>query len=67
MRLIRTKAFGVTQVEMAGIAKVSQATVSRWESNQRDPSRVELAHIRTEARRRGLTWNDAWFFEEVAA
>lgn len=67
MRLIRTKVFGVTQVEMAVIAKVSQATVSRWESNLRDPSRSELSRIRAEAARRQIAWDDAWLFEEIAA
>lgn len=67
MRLIRTKVFGVTQVEMAGIAKVSQATISRWESDLRDPSLPELSRIRAAAKRRRLKWDDAWLFEGVAA
>lgn len=67
MKFIRTKVFGATQVEMATIADVSQATVSRWESGKRDPSRTELGRIRREATARGIRWNDAWFFGEVAA
>lgn len=67
MKRIRLQVFAVTQVEMAKIAKVAQAQVSRWESGHRRPSLQELARIRKEARRRRLEWDDAWFFDEVAA
>lgn len=67
MKLIRTKVFGVTQVEMARIARVSQATISRWEAGLREPSRSELARIRAEAARRQIMLDDAWLFEGAAA
>jgi DNA-binding XRE family transcriptional regulator len=67
MRRIRQDVFGVTQVQFADIAEVSQAQVSRWESGVREPNLDQLKRIRAEARRRGLKWNDSWFFEEIAA
>ena len=67
LRRIRCKVFKVTQADMAAIAGTRQATVSRWESNKLKPSLEQLIRIRAEARRRGLKWNDSWFFEEVAA
>jgi len=67
LRHIRRTVFKVTQVEMAGIAGVRQATISRWEQDDCTPSLSALKRIRKEARRRGLKWNDSWFFEEVAA
>lgn len=67
MRHIRRTVFKVTQVEMAGIAGVRQATISRWENDDCAPSLSALKLIRAEARRRRLQWEDSWFFEEVAA
>lgn len=59
---IRKNVFDVTQREMAVIAEVSQATISRWE-NGGAPDRHELSRIRLEALKRGLPWEDSWFFE----
>lgn len=67
LRLIRTNVFGVTQTAMAEIAGTRQATVSRWENGKLKPSLEQLVRIRKEAQRRGLKWNDSWFFEEIAA
>lgn len=67
LRRIRCKVFKITQAEMAAIADTRQATISRWESNKLRPSLAQLARIRAEARRRGLKWDDSWFFEEIAA
>jgi predicted transcriptional regulator len=67
LRHIRQTVFGVTQVEMAGIAGVRQATISRWENDDCMPTLPALKRIRAEARRRRLKWSDAWFFEEIAA
>ena len=67
LRTIRTVIFRVTQVEFATIAGVSQSLVSRWEKGDRRPSLFELRRIRAEAQRRRLVWDDAWFFEDVAA
>lgn len=60
---IRKKILGVSQADLAGIAGTTQATVSRWENGQLEPSRVELALIRDAVARQGLDWNDSWFFE----
>jgi transcriptional regulator with XRE-family HTH domain len=60
---IRKNVFAVPQTEMAEIAAVSQGTVSKWENGALAPDRNELERIRSEAARRGLTWDDSWFFE----
>lgn len=67
LRFIRCQVFKVTQADMAMIAGTRQATVSRWEHNKLRPSLEHLLRIRAEANRRGLNWNDSWFFGEVAA
>lgn len=67
LRTIRRAVFGVTQTEFADIAGVSQPLVSRWEKGDRKPSLPDLRRIRAEALRRGIKWNDSWFFEEIAA
>jgi transcriptional regulator with XRE-family HTH domain len=66
---IRKKVFGVTQAEMALIAGVSQATISRWEEGRQSPDHDALARIRSRATKRGIPWDDRWFFEapETAA
>lgn len=64
---IRRVVFQATQVEMAAICGVRQATISRWESDDCTPSLPALERIRAEALRRGLPWSDSWFFEEIAA
>lgn len=60
---IRKSILDLTQAEMAEIAGVRQATVSRWEHGELEPSRDELDRIRTEALKRGVEWDDKWFFE----
>ncbi len=55
---IRRRVFRVTQVEMAKIAGVRQATISRWEAGLTDPSLKHLKRIRAEARKRRLAWDD---------
>jgi transcriptional regulator with XRE-family HTH domain len=63
LRHIRKNVLGLSQAEFAAIADVSQGTVSKWENDELNPNRDEMARIRDEARRRGLDWNDSWFFE----
>lgn len=56
----------MSQAELAAIAETTQATVSRWESGQLEPSRVELSRIRKAVIETGKPWNDTWFFEAPA-
>lgn len=63
LRHIRKSVLGLSQAELATIASVSQGTVSKWEAGELDPNLDEMARIRDEARRRGLEWDDSWFFE----
>lgn len=56
-----------TQAAFAAIAGVTQATVSRWERGEFEPTREQLQRIRDEAIRRGLKWDDRMFFERPAA
>lgn len=63
---IRKDILKINQAEMAAIAGVRQATVSRWESGSLEPSRDQMQAIREEALRRGIEWDDAWFFPESA-
>lgn len=60
---IRKHIFGISQAAMAAIALVSQGTVSKWETGELAPDRNEMERIRAEAVKRGLEWNDSWFFE----
>ncbi len=66
---IRKHILKITQAEMAAIAGVRQATVSRWESGSLSPALVQMAAVRQAAFDRGIPWSDAWFFEqaEIAA
>ena len=67
IRHIRQKVFKVTQAEFAAFAGVTQASVSRWESeNGGGPSIDEMQAIRKAAADRKILWNDAWFFEAPA-
>lgn len=63
MYRIRRNVFGGTQTAFAQIAGVTQATVSRWERGELEPSREEMARIRSAAHERGIAWDDRWFFE----
>jgi predicted transcriptional regulator len=63
IRFIRTKVFSVTQADFAAIAAVGQASISRWENGDGDPSLAEMRNIREAARERGLEFQDEWFFQ----
>ncbi|WP_435537654.1 helix-turn-helix domain-containing protein [Azospirillum sp. ST 5-10] len=66
MRYIRKHVLGISQCELARIACTTQATVSRWERGELEPSQGDLARIRTHALTSAATWDDAWFFEPPA-
>ena len=63
LRRIRLTIFKVTQSEMASIAGVTQATISRWE-NGVPPSLEDMRAIRGAASDRHLDWDDQLFFDE---
>jgi transcriptional regulator with XRE-family HTH domain len=67
IRRIRIAVLRITQAELAAIAGVKQATVSRWEQGIHQPSLHHLARIREEAKRRRLKWDDRWFFSQDEA
>lgn len=58
---------GVSQEQLAVIAGVSQATVSRWEAGLWEPNRDELERIRTYALSAGIDWEDSVFFQPPEA
>lgn len=60
---IRRAVFKITQAEFGQIAGTTQASVSRWETGEQEPSQSELKRIRAAAMGRGLDWDDCWFFE----
>jgi len=62
LRRIRKDVLSISQAELASIARVSQGTVSKWESGELDPSLEEMSRIRAEAISRGLDWDDGLFF-----
>lgn len=51
---LRKDRLQVSQRELADAIGVSQATVSRWESGELDPSRADLAGILKFARQKGI-------------
>ena len=60
---IRRDIFAVSQATFAEIAGTTQPSVSRWEQGVQEPCHSEMERIRLAAVRRGLRWNDRWFFE----
>jgi DNA-binding transcriptional regulator YiaG len=60
---VRKAVLDLNQAEFAKIAGTSQGTVSKWEAGELEPDRDQLALIRAEIRRRGIEWDDRWFFE----
>jgi len=44
------------------MAGLSQPAVSRIENGEQSPSLDDVARIRAEAKRRALSWDDAWVF-----
>lgn len=64
---IRKDVLAISQAEMAGIARTSQATVSRWEQGELQPDLLHMRRIRSAIMERGITWNDALFFDVPAS
>lgn len=64
---LRKQVLGINQSALAAIAGATQATVSRWETGELSPDLNQLSAIREEVKRRGLEWDDAWFFETPIA
>ncbi|MET3925965.1 helix-turn-helix transcriptional regulator [Devosia sp. 2618] len=66
---IRKAVFKVKQTEFAAIARVGQASVSRWENGECSPSLDDMRLIREEAFKREIEWDDRYFFAmpEVAS
>lgn len=60
---IRKHILGLTQAEFGAIAGAGQGVVSRWEKGELSPDLNQLRAIREEVLRRGLFWEDRWFFE----
>lgn len=60
---VRKNVLRLTQAELAVVARVSQGTVSKWETGELEPGWDQLARIRAEIRRLELVWDDRWFFE----
>ena len=67
LAFIRRHVLQVTQTEMARLTGVRQATVSRWESGELEPSLDQMQRIRAEAIRREVPWDDRWFFDAGTA
>jgi transcriptional regulator with XRE-family HTH domain len=66
-KIIRTQVFKTaSQAEFAALVGVSQSTVSRWEADT-GPSLAEMHKVRNAAHRKGIRWNDKWFFEPKGA
>lgn len=64
---IRKSVLGISQADLARIAETTQPTVSRWENGELEPSRAEMARIRSAVAARDIAWSDSWFFEAPAS
>lgn len=62
---IRKNVLKISQRELADIAGTTQASVSRWEAGEQEPSLSEMAKIREAARAQGIQWDDRWFFDAL--
>lgn len=64
VKYIRKNIFKVTQSDFADLVGVTQATVSRWEKDNEtaSPSLIDMRAIREAAQKRGIRWNDTYFF-----
>lgn len=60
---IRKNVLDLNQTEMAELAGVNQATVSRWENGTAEPDREQMERIRKAVLARKIPWDDGWFFK----
>jgi predicted transcriptional regulator len=60
---IRKRVLDVSQSGLAEIAGTTQASVSRWEAGELQPDLEHLRAIRDAVRKKGVVWDDAWFFD----
>lgn len=60
---IRKEVFRLTQSDFAAMVGADQATVSRWDRGLQHPDYARLQIIREQAKAKGLTFDDSWFFE----
>lgn len=67
IKYVRDEVLQITQAQLAEIAGVTQATVSRWEKGQLEPGRGELRRIKQAVLDKGAAWDDRWVFEVPAA
>ena len=64
---IRKNVLGLSQMAVAELTGVAQATVSRWEKGELSPNLRELGILRDAAKAKGADWDDRWFFEPPEA
>jgi transcriptional regulator with XRE-family HTH domain len=64
IRTIRVDVLGYSQKQLAEIAGVAQATVSRWENGVDTPTLAQAAQIAQAIRARGLRFDERAFFDD---
>ena len=62
LKHIRTEILKLSQSEMATELSVDQSAISRWDSGETKPSFAQMEAIRKLAKKRGVPWNDSFFF-----
>lgn len=62
LKAIRKNVFGMKQVDFSGLVGVSQQAYSTAEKKDAMPHWYQVA-IREAAKKRGIEWDDRWFFE----
>ena len=63
---IRRNIFSLSQSKFGGEIGVNQSMISRWESGELEPSLSNMRAIRDLAKRRGVEWDDGFFWESAA-